>query len=111
MARERVLAAADLPPGGVTCVKVNGRPICLVHGDDGAFYALDDMCSHEEASLSDGWTSGTEIECPLHNSMFDLQTGEPTSLPATEPVQTYPVTVDDGSVFIEFAGEVASPGV
>ena len=110
MSEERVIAAAELAAGELRCVKVNGLPICLVHAEDGEFYAVDDRCSHEEAYLSDGWTSGTEIECPRHNAMFDLRTGEPTSLPATEPVKTYPVTVRGDDVFVSVDTEAPAGG-
>jgi 3-phenylpropionate/trans-cinnamate dioxygenase ferredoxin subunit len=110
MSEERVLAAGELPVGGLRCVTVGGRPICLVHAEDDVFYAVDDRCSHEEACLSDGWTSGTEIECPRHNAMFDLRTGEPTSLPATEPVRTYPVVVRGDDVYVSVDSEAPAGG-
>lgn len=101
MAAERVIAVGELAPGEVRCVTVGGLPICLAHTDDGEFYAIDDECSHEEASLSEGWLSGHEIECPRHNSMFDLRTGVPTSLPAVDPLRSYAVTIEDDHVFVD----------
>ncbi|REK20304.1 MAG: bifunctional 3-phenylpropionate/cinnamic acid dioxygenase ferredoxin subunit, partial [Actinobacteria bacterium] len=53
-----------------------------------------------EASLAEGEVWGTEVECPRHGSEFDLKTGEPGSLPATRPVPTYEVSVEDGTVFL-----------
>lgn len=67
-------------------------------GDD--VYAIGDVCSHAEASLAEGEVFGTEVECPRHGSEFDLKTGEPQSLPATRPVPTYEVVVEDGTVFL-----------
>lgn len=67
-------------------------------GDD--VYAIGDVCSHAEASLAEGEVFGTEVECPRHGSEFDLKTGEPGSLPATRPVPTYEVAVEDGAVFL-----------
>ena len=67
-------------------------------GDD--VYAIGDVCSHAEASLAEGEVFGTEVECPRHGSEFDLKTGEPQSLPATRPVPTYEVVVQDGTVFL-----------
>jgi 3-phenylpropionate/trans-cinnamate dioxygenase ferredoxin subunit len=67
-------------------------------GDD--VYAIGDRCSHAEASLAEGFVSDQEVECPRHGSEFDLETGEPLSLPATKPVPTYEVAVEDGVVYL-----------
>ncbi len=67
-------------------------------GDD--VYAIGDVCSHGQASLAEGDVFGTEVECPRHGSEFDLKTGEPGSLPATQPVATYEVAIEDGTVFL-----------
>lgn len=63
-------------------------------------YAIGDVCSHAEASLAEGEVFDTEVECPRHGSEFDLETGEPRSLPATRPVPTYEVAIEDGIVFL-----------
>ena len=60
---------------------------------DGEFYAIDDTCNHQDASLADGWLEGCTIECSLHASCFDLRTGEPSGPPAKIPVRTHLVTV------------------
>ena len=57
-------------------------------------YAVHDKCSHADVSLSEGEVDGCTLECWLHGSRFDLRTGEPTGLPATEPVAVYPVKID-----------------
>lgn len=67
-------------------------------GDD--VYAIGDRCSHAEASLAEGDLFDTEVECPRHGSAFDLTTGEPNALPATKPVPTYEVKVEDGIVML-----------
>jgi 3-phenylpropionate/trans-cinnamate dioxygenase ferredoxin subunit len=67
-------------------------------GDD--VFAIGDVCSHAEASLAEGEVFGSDVECPRHGSEFDLKTGEPHSLPATVPVPTYQVTVEDDMVFL-----------
>jgi 3-phenylpropionate/trans-cinnamate dioxygenase ferredoxin subunit len=67
---------------------------------DGVLFAIGDLCSHAEASLSEGEIVGTEVECPRHGSIFDLSTGEALSLPATKPVPVYRVWVEDGGVFL-----------
>jgi len=99
-AEVRVAGVDDLAPGDVRLVEVAGHRVCLARTDDGAFFAIDDTCSHEEESLSEGWLDGSCIECPAHNSIFDLRTGEPTTLPATEPVPTYPVRLDGDDVLL-----------
>jgi 3-phenylpropionate/trans-cinnamate dioxygenase ferredoxin component len=101
MTRERIQAGVSLEPGEMMHVDVAGVPICLVHAADGNFYAVRDVCSHEETPLSEGWTYDCQIECVLHNSVFDLRTGRALSLPATEPIATYPVTVIGGDVYVD----------
>jgi nitrite reductase/ring-hydroxylating ferredoxin subunit len=64
-------------------------------------YAVGDVCSHEQAFLSEGFCEGFEIECPLHGSIFDVRTGDVKSLPATEPIKTYPVKVEDGAILVD----------
>ncbi|MHB1613063.1 MAG: bifunctional 3-phenylpropionate/cinnamic acid dioxygenase ferredoxin subunit [Actinomycetes bacterium] len=66
-----------------------------------AFYAIDDTCTHQDASLAEGWVQGTTVECPLHSSCFDLRTGEVAGPPAKRPVGTHRVVVEDGVVFVE----------
>src|SRR4051794_15549421 len=101
MAKERVADIDDLARGELKRVDVQGVPVCLVHAEDGCVYAINDLCTHEEAWLSDGWVSGVEIECPAHNSAFDLRTGEPTALPAVDRAQTYAVSVEGSDIFVE----------
>ena len=66
-------------------------------------FAIGDRCSHAEASLSEGEVFDHEVECPRHGSTFDLRTGKPQSLPATKPVPTYLVQIEDGNVYVEVA--------
>jgi 3-phenylpropionate/trans-cinnamate dioxygenase ferredoxin subunit len=68
-------------------------------GDD--WYAIYDECSHAAIALSEGDVEGDQIECWLHGSMFDLRTGKPTNLPATEPVAIYPVRVEGDDILID----------
>jgi len=63
-------------------------------------FAIADRCSHAEASLAEGEVYGTDVECPRHGSEFDLRPGEPISLPATQPVAVYEVTIEDGNVYL-----------
>ena len=68
---------------------------------DGNLYALDDHCSHGDASLSEGWVEGNCVECPLHQARFNLITGEPETGPALEPVRSYNLRIDGPEVFVE----------
>ncbi len=94
----------ELAPGTARRIEVDGVPVAVVRcGDD--VYAIGDVCSHANVSLSEGevWCDEREIECPKHSSTFSLQTGQPKTLPATQPVPVYAVTIDDGKVTIEAA--------
>jgi 3-phenylpropionate/trans-cinnamate dioxygenase ferredoxin subunit len=95
----RACDAADLGEG--EALRVQAHVPISVFRAEGAFYALDDTCSHQDASLSDGWVEGCFVECPLHAALFDLRTGMPACLPAKNPVRTYPVTVVDGVVYVD----------
>jgi 3-phenylpropionate/trans-cinnamate dioxygenase ferredoxin component len=81
-------------------VEVDGVPVCLVRlGDE--VKAVHDTCSHQQWSLADGTVWGNGIECSLHGSTFDLDTGAPSSLPAVAPVPTFAVTVEDDTVHVD----------
>jgi len=91
----------ELAPGQARRFDVAGHRVALVRiGDE--FHAVDDECSHEDFSLSEGevFAEDCQIECPKHGSTFDLLTGEPCSLPATQPVAVYKVEVADGTVSV-----------
>ncbi|WP_112266866.1 bifunctional 3-phenylpropionate/cinnamic acid dioxygenase ferredoxin subunit [Lentzea terrae] len=92
-------AVEDLPVG--ESVRIPGEPAIAVFNADGEFYAIDDTCSHQDASLSEGWLEGCFVECPLHAALFDLRTGMPTCLPAKKAVRTYPVLVEDGVIYVD----------
>lgn len=97
-----VCALTELAPGSARRFVVGDRKVAVVRiGDD--VYAIGDTCSHGEVSLSDGevWCDDKEIECAKHGSLFSLETGEPRTLPATQPVPVYVATVVDGMVQID----------
>ena len=96
----RVCAAEDVAKGTAISADIDGTPIAVVHADDDNFYAVYDVCSHAEVPLSEGEVDGCTLECWLHGSRFDLRTGEPTGLPAVEPVATFPVEIRDGDIFV-----------
>jgi 3-phenylpropionate/trans-cinnamate dioxygenase ferredoxin component len=95
----RLCARDDVAPGSARCFDVEGHRIALVRINDD-FYAIGDTCSHADFSLSEGdvWADELEIECPKHGSTFSLTTGEPQTLPATQPVPVYEVVIDADDV-------------
>jgi nitrite reductase/ring-hydroxylating ferredoxin subunit len=78
---------------------LNGHEIalCLVKGE---YYAIGNICTHQHALLSHGFVDNGCIECPLHQGRFDIRTGEALGPPVTLPLETYPVKVEDGQVFV-----------
>jgi 3-phenylpropionate/trans-cinnamate dioxygenase ferredoxin subunit len=106
MAEVRVMGVDDLEPGSARRVDVDGHRLCVVRiGDD--WYAIGDECSHADYSLSEGdvWEDECEIECPKHGSTFSLATGEPETLPATQPVPVYSIRVDGSDVLVTLGDE------
>ena len=95
----RVAAVTDVPEGGTLLVDVAGEPVCL-YSLAGHIYATHDTCTHEEASLADGFIEGDCIECPLHQALFHIPTGEVRSAPATRPLRVYPVKLVEGHVHV-----------
>lgn len=101
MATTKLSALAEATP---VRVEVDGVPVCLVRLGD-TVKAVHDVCSHQQWSLAEGMVWGNGIECSLHGSTFDLDTGAPSSLPAIRPVPTFAVQVDGDEVHVD----VASP--
>ena len=92
MAFLRACALADLRDDAALGVHVDGQDVALArHGEE--VFAVEDMCSHANVALSEGDVEDCTVECWLHGSKFDLRTGKPTGLPATEPVATFPVEI------------------
>lgn len=92
-----VAPEAVFPEGTCRRLDVGGRPVA-VFNVAGTFYAIEDICSHQEVSLSDGELDGLTIICPGHGARFSLVTGEALSPPAYEPVPTLLVRIQDGVV-------------
>ena len=90
----------QLESGKLFKLEKAGKSICVTRVGDSVF-AIDDTCSHSEASLSEGEVSGFKIECWLHGAEFDLRTGEAITLPANIALATYPVRIDANSVTVE----------
>jgi len=102
MTTHQLFPLDEIEPDSARRVEVEGREIAVVRiGDD--VYAIGDTCSHAEVSLSEGWVEPDDcaIECVAHGAMFDLETGEPLSLPATRAVPVYEASVVDGMVVLK----------
>ena len=93
------LAAEDLPTDDVIGVAADGRDVALYTVGDEVF-ATDNICTHGQARLCDGFLEGHEIECPLHQGKFDVRTGAPTCAPATDAIRCYPVKIEGGRVWL-----------
>ena len=106
MTAQYVCDTGDLEPGEAMRVDledVDGRPVpvAVVRDEAGTYHAISDICSHGQVSLSDGEVEDATIECWLHGSTFDLTSGKPLSLPATQPVPVYVATVEGDSVLVD----------
>ncbi|MCL5116564.1 MAG: non-heme iron oxygenase ferredoxin subunit [Firmicutes bacterium] len=100
MAFTRVIDASEVSEGHPVLVVVGDVEVALFRVQD-EFYAIDDLCSHAEASLSEGDQYGHIIECPRHGGRFDIRTGKAKHFPAFSPVRTFSVKVEDGGVFVD----------
>jgi 3-phenylpropionate/trans-cinnamate dioxygenase ferredoxin subunit len=92
----------ELPEGEMRLVTIDGRKIG-VFNCGGDLLAIEDRCSHDDGPLAEGEfdAASCTVECPRHGSLFDLRTGRPKSLPAYQPVETFPAKIDDGEVKLE----------
>jgi 3-phenylpropionate/trans-cinnamate dioxygenase ferredoxin component len=98
MALRRVCKKSEIGPGEVK--RIEDPPIA-VFNVGGTLFAISDICTHAEASLSEGRVDGETVECPLHGACFDLRTGQALTPPAVEPVQTFPVVVQEDEIYVE----------
>lgn len=100
VAFEKVTTLGELPDGLPVQVKVGGHPLALVRlGDE--VKAIYDVCSHQEYPLHEGMVWGRSLECALHGSTFDLDTGEAETLPATVPVPVFATTTEGDDVYVD----------
>ena len=90
----------EIPKPGAIKVDVDDLIICLAKDLNGVIHALDDTCTHAAVSLSEGEVDDDGIECWLHGSKFNYETGKPMSLPAMQPVNVYPTKIDGSAVFV-----------
>jgi naphthalene 1,2-dioxygenase system ferredoxin subunit len=92
-------AIDDIPEDDVIGVDSGGKSIALYHVE-GTIYATDNICTHGNARLCDGFVEGHEIECPLHQACFDVRSGQALSAPATIAIATYEVKCECGEIFV-----------
>ena len=94
-----VADVSDVPMGEGIRVEIADQPVAIWNVD-GEFYATSDVCTHEETSLVYGDLWDGVVECPLHGAQFDVRTGKVLSLPAIFPLPTYPVRVEENSIYV-----------
>lgn len=112
MTAQVVASREDLEPGEAMRLELDGADgslveVSLVRAEDGEYHAVNDICTHGQVSLSEGEVDGNTIECWLHGSVFDLMSGKPLSLPATQGVAVYPLTYDGDNILIDVDVPVA----
>ena len=101
MAKVRVASVDEVAVGALKGVLAGHTEICLAHAEDGYFYAINDVCTHENFLLSGGELFDFQVECPQHGSRFNLKTGAVTGMPAVVPTKVYPVEVENGEVYVD----------
>jgi 3-phenylpropionate/trans-cinnamate dioxygenase ferredoxin subunit len=95
----KVATRAELPNGGKKLIEIDGRAIAVFNVDD-AFYAIDDVCTHDGGPLADGQLIGCEIECPRHGARFDIRTGDALCMPAIESVTVHTVEPRGDDIYV-----------
>jgi nitrite reductase/ring-hydroxylating ferredoxin subunit len=98
--RIELCSAAEVAPGAALKVETEGLELA-VFNIDGAFYVIDDRCTHGPGSLSEGYVDGDIVECDFHNGAFNIKTGEVAAPPCMIPVRTYRTSVENGKVVID----------
>lgn len=107
MGAHKLFPLSEMAAGTARKVEVEGHPISLVRIDDDV-YAIGDICSHEDVSLSEGYVDTDErlLECWRHGAMFNLKTGHPETLPAIKPVPVYEVAVIEGIIHLSVEADL-----
>lgn len=95
-----ILAQDEVPEDDVVGVQTGGRDLA-VYGVEGEVYVTDNICTHGNARLCDGFLEDHEIECPLHQGRFDVRSGKAMCAPLTQDIRAYPVKIEAGKVWIE----------
>jgi 3-phenylpropionate/trans-cinnamate dioxygenase ferredoxin subunit len=95
----RLGRVAEVPDGRPEVFEVEERHVA-VYRLDGAYYAIEDICTHDGGPLAEGEIDGCEVICPRHGARFDIRTGAVRSMPAVTPVESYPVRVEGDDLYI-----------
>ena len=96
----KIARVEDIPPGKRKFYDFAYETVIILNVA-GEFYCIADLCSHDDGPLADGPLNGHSIECPRHGACFDVRTGAVLALPATAPIPTYKLKVEDGDIYIE----------
>ncbi len=96
----QVAETGDIDDDDAIAVEAGGRKIAL-YFVEGSYYATDDLCTHEQASLAEGYIDGLTIECPLHQGVFCLKSGKALHPPAEKDVAVFPVKVEGSKIFVQ----------
>lgn len=94
-----IASAQELPGGERLFIEIDNQPI-VVFNIAGQFFAIGDVCSHDNGPVGEGDLEGEEVICPRHGARFDLRSGKALSLPAVEDIPAYPVQVQEGRILI-----------
>ena len=100
----KVAGTADIPPGGMKVVEVHGERVTIANAQ-GQFFAFSNSCTHDGGPLCEGELEGEAVICPWHFSRFNIRTGEVIDSPAHEPVRSYAVRVEEGSILVGGGGK------
>lgn len=96
----KVATVDDIPPGERLWYEFDEETV-VIFNVGGQFYCIADLCTHDDGPLEDGQLEGFEVECPRHGARFDVRSGVALCLPATTPVPTFAVKVEDGFIYVE----------
>ncbi len=109
MARERIGDASEVEPGQVRGLRCASGVELAVSNIDGAYYAIDDVCTHDGGPLGEGRLRNGRVVCPRHGAQFDARTGKVLSLPAVRSVRSYAVSVVDGGLYVNCDEPIEAP--
>lgn len=94
-----IAPASELPNGERLFVDLGDKPI-VIFNIAGHYYAIGDVCTHDDGPLGDGMIEGNNVVCPRHGAEFDIRTGQAVQMPAVVDIPAYPVKVVDGKIFV-----------
>ena len=96
----KVAETKDIPPGEMKAVELASEQVCIINVDNN-YYAIGNMCTHQDGPLNEGMLDGHELECPWHQAKFDIRTGNVLSPPAEKPEPSYDVKVEGTNILIK----------